>query len=211
MQRSLYKLFLAPLSVLLLASFALAPMAEARGGGGGLGGGGTALAAAATCRSITASATCAPPTCATPASITSMSTATSMSMSIGAVVAGTTTITPSPPLRRHRHRRGDRRRRRFGRTKRAPQLLAIQLQRHGVSAVRQQLVPAAVRWQRRPVRGGQSTVLRSGSSWRGGRCRRSASFARERSASSARCCPPAALPPFPAATIGSAAPAGPCW
>ena len=35
MQRSLYKLFLAPLSVLLLASFALAPMAEARGGGGG--------------------------------------------------------------------------------------------------------------------------------------------------------------------------------
>jgi hypothetical protein len=40
MQRSLYKLFLAPLSVLLLASFALAPMAEARGGGGGLGGGG---------------------------------------------------------------------------------------------------------------------------------------------------------------------------
>ena len=39
MQRSLYKLFLAPLSVLLLASFALAPMAEARGGGGGLGGG----------------------------------------------------------------------------------------------------------------------------------------------------------------------------
>lgn len=42
MQRSLYKLFLAPLSVLLLASFALAPMAEARGGGGGLGGGGRA-------------------------------------------------------------------------------------------------------------------------------------------------------------------------
>lgn len=42
MQRSLYNLFLAPLSVLLLASFALAPMAEARGGGGGLGGGGRA-------------------------------------------------------------------------------------------------------------------------------------------------------------------------
>jgi hypothetical protein len=35
MQKSLWKPFLAPLSVLLLASFALAPIAEARGGGGG--------------------------------------------------------------------------------------------------------------------------------------------------------------------------------
>lgn len=40
MKKSFSRLFLAPLSVLLLASFALAPIAEARGGGGGFGGGG---------------------------------------------------------------------------------------------------------------------------------------------------------------------------
>jgi len=40
MKKSLSRLFLAPVSVLLLASFALTPIAEARGGGGGLGGGG---------------------------------------------------------------------------------------------------------------------------------------------------------------------------
>jgi hypothetical protein len=41
MKKSFSKLFLAPLTVLVLASFALAPVAEAaRGGGGGGGGGG---------------------------------------------------------------------------------------------------------------------------------------------------------------------------
>ena len=40
MKKSFSKLFLAPLTVLVLASFALAPVAEARGGGGGHGGGG---------------------------------------------------------------------------------------------------------------------------------------------------------------------------
>jgi hypothetical protein len=39
MKRSFSKLFLAPLTVLVLASFAMAPVAEARGGGGGGGGG----------------------------------------------------------------------------------------------------------------------------------------------------------------------------
>jgi hypothetical protein len=38
MKRSFSKLFLAPLTVLALASFAMAPVAEARGGGGGGGG-----------------------------------------------------------------------------------------------------------------------------------------------------------------------------
>ena len=40
MKKSFSKLFLAPLTVLVLASFAMAPVAEARGGGGGHGGGG---------------------------------------------------------------------------------------------------------------------------------------------------------------------------
>ena len=40
MKKSFSKLFLAPLTVLVLASFAMAPVAEARGGGGGGGGGG---------------------------------------------------------------------------------------------------------------------------------------------------------------------------
>ena len=47
MKKSFSKLFLAPLTVLVLASFALAPVAEARGGaraGGGGGGGGAARA-----------------------------------------------------------------------------------------------------------------------------------------------------------------------
>ena len=39
MKRSFSKLFLAPLTVLVLASFAMAPVAEARGGGGQGGGG----------------------------------------------------------------------------------------------------------------------------------------------------------------------------
>ena len=38
MKKSFSKLFLAPLTVLVLASFAMAPVAEARGGGGGGGG-----------------------------------------------------------------------------------------------------------------------------------------------------------------------------
>ena len=45
MTKSFCKLFLAPLTVLALASFALVPIAEARGGGGGgahAGGGGAA-------------------------------------------------------------------------------------------------------------------------------------------------------------------------
>ena len=40
MKKSFSKFFLAPLTVLVLASFAMAPVAEARGGGGGVGGGG---------------------------------------------------------------------------------------------------------------------------------------------------------------------------
>jgi len=40
MKKSFSKLFLAPLTVLVLASFAMAPVAEARGGGGGGHGGG---------------------------------------------------------------------------------------------------------------------------------------------------------------------------
>jgi len=45
MKKSFNKFFLAPLTVLVLASFALAPIAEAgRGGGGGHGGGGGARA-----------------------------------------------------------------------------------------------------------------------------------------------------------------------
>ncbi|MGB8546416.1 MAG: hypothetical protein WCD32_13935, partial [Azonexus sp.] len=45
MKKSFSKLFLAPLTVLVLASFALAPVAEAaRGGGGGGGHGGGARA-----------------------------------------------------------------------------------------------------------------------------------------------------------------------
>jgi len=45
MKKSFSKFFLAPLTVLVLASFALAPIAEAgRGGGGGHGGGGGARA-----------------------------------------------------------------------------------------------------------------------------------------------------------------------
>ncbi len=40
MKKSFSKLFLAPLTVLVLASFAMAPVAEARGGGGGHAGGG---------------------------------------------------------------------------------------------------------------------------------------------------------------------------
>jgi hypothetical protein len=39
MKKSFNKFFLAPLTVLVLASFAMAPVAEARGGGGGGGGG----------------------------------------------------------------------------------------------------------------------------------------------------------------------------
>jgi len=45
MKRSFSKFFLAPLTVLVLGSFAMAPVVEARaGGGGGLGGGGGARA-----------------------------------------------------------------------------------------------------------------------------------------------------------------------
>ncbi len=40
MKKSFSKFFLAPLTVLVLASFAMAPVAEARGGGGGRAGGG---------------------------------------------------------------------------------------------------------------------------------------------------------------------------
>jgi hypothetical protein len=40
MKKSLSKLFVAPLTVLVLASFAMAPVADARDGGGGRGGGG---------------------------------------------------------------------------------------------------------------------------------------------------------------------------
>jgi hypothetical protein len=40
MKKTFSKLFLAPLTVLVLASFAMAPVAEARGGGGHAGGGG---------------------------------------------------------------------------------------------------------------------------------------------------------------------------
>ncbi len=75
MKKSFSKFFLAPLTVLVLASFALAPIAEAGRGGGG---GGTALAVqraaaavvarmpvvAATGRSITAMPTCVPTMCA---------------------------------------------------------------------------------------------------------------------------------------------------
>lgn len=49
MKKSFSKFFLAPLTVLVLASFAMAPVAEARGGGGGggrAGGGGGAYAGA---------------------------------------------------------------------------------------------------------------------------------------------------------------------
>ena len=46
MKKSFSKLFLAPLTVLVLASFAMAPVAEARGGGGGGHGGGGAHAGA---------------------------------------------------------------------------------------------------------------------------------------------------------------------
>ena len=46
MKKSFSKLFLAPLTVLVLASFAMAPVAEARGGGGGGGGGGAPVVAA---------------------------------------------------------------------------------------------------------------------------------------------------------------------
>jgi hypothetical protein len=42
MKKSFSKFFLAPLTVLVLASFAMAPVAEARGGGGRAGGGGGA-------------------------------------------------------------------------------------------------------------------------------------------------------------------------
>lgn len=44
MKKSFSKLILAPLTVLVLASFAMAPVAEARGGGGGGRGGGGAYA-----------------------------------------------------------------------------------------------------------------------------------------------------------------------
>ena len=44
MKKSFSKLFLAPLTVLVLASFAMTPVAEARGDGGGRGGGGGARA-----------------------------------------------------------------------------------------------------------------------------------------------------------------------
>ena len=44
MKKTFSKIFLAPLTVLVLASFAMAPVAEARGGGGHGGGGGGARA-----------------------------------------------------------------------------------------------------------------------------------------------------------------------
>jgi uncharacterized membrane protein len=40
MKKTFSKLFLAPLTILVLASFAMAPVVEARGDGGGRGGGG---------------------------------------------------------------------------------------------------------------------------------------------------------------------------
>ena len=53
MKKSFSKLILAPLTVLVLASFAMAPVAEARGGGGGGRGGGGAYAGGGGNRQIT--------------------------------------------------------------------------------------------------------------------------------------------------------------
>ena len=70
MKKSFSKLFLAPLTVLVLTSFAMAPVAEARGGGGG---GGRAPQVAgmavvvAPSRSIIPVVTCVPTMCAVPA------------------------------------------------------------------------------------------------------------------------------------------------